>query len=158
MEGMPMTMISKGKKPISEKPVANTSQYPVIDPFGDRMRLDPALIKEITDQGLEYRFLDAKDLQESGGYHPRGWMAYTRKGAPMATEFKVGTDPAGIIRRGTCVLGVRPVETGDRHRAELKRRLAVYNRVSRQGSSGKSEELEVAAKKAGAKVLAGYDE
>ena len=155
IEKAPMNMLKQGKKNIEEKKVAHG--YPVIDPFGDRMRLDPGLIKEITDQDLEYRFADAKELKASGGYHPRGWMAYTRTavGAGGPTEFKEGTDPAGIVRRGTCVLVVRPVETGDRHRAELARRRAVYNRVSQTGSSA---ELEKAAKKAGAKIISGYDE
>jgi hypothetical protein len=82
--------------------------------------IDPELKKELDEQGLEPRFLSVQKLNQNGGYHPKGWRPYKRKDTALSESFFFGKDPDGYIRREDLVLGVKPKEEAEKHRAYLE--------------------------------------
>jgi hypothetical protein len=57
-----------GKKSISTKPKESGFSYNYGDLFGNALQLSSKLEKELKDQGLAWRFIDAKKLSDMGGY------------------------------------------------------------------------------------------
>jgi hypothetical protein len=111
----------KGPEPIREDEL-----------FGNMLKLDPDIAQELKDKGLEGRFVDAKKLYEANGYHPKGWRVYKRttaSGTIGSNEFKFGTDPDGIIRRGSLILAVKTKEEAEKHREFLRRKAALQSSV-----------------------------
>lgn len=152
-------MNKNGRQPISKRPRRN-SFVAADDVFGNPLTLDDNLKKELADQGLAYRFVDAKRLYEMGGYHDKGWIPYKRTSKASDSiglgEFKFGSDPEGIIRRGSLILAVKTAEQVAKHRAFLRVRAdrgADFNHE-------KAEELKKFArdKGLGAEVYEGYED
>lgn len=131
-------MTKAGKRPLSERPERNI--IPQEQEFNNRYRLDPELKKHLKEKGLEFRFVSYKKLVDNGGYHENGWVAYNkeRDGGPAimgVAEFAMGSEPTGLIRRGSDVLAVRTKATSDRHRAELARKNAAYKNYDKSAAS-----------------------
>lgn len=100
--------------------------------FGSsRLEVPDYILEEAAKLGLEVRWISVKELQENQNSHHRLWQAWKwdSKREKSATEiFAFGNDPEGLIRRGDLVLGARPIEIGDEHRAELEKARARYRR------------------------------
>lgn len=139
-----------GRMPLSQKKPAGSRFR---QSFGNRLQVDGDLHKEITDQGLEYRWIDAKKLHANQGYHQNGWTAYRRKNP--VSDFKLGNDPDGVVRRGTMILGVRERGIGEDHRDYLKERARAYSGRSIQKEA--ADELRQMSKNTGIKISEGYD-
>lgn len=148
-------MIQKGKKHISNRTTAPINAGEI---FGDLLKLDDELKAELATKGLEGRFVDAQKLYAFGGYHKNGWQAYKReKGANIGnTDFKLGTDPDGIVRRGTLILAVKPIELAVKHRSYLRAKSDRYSKVQQS----RAEELRRSARASNTEVevLEGYEE
>lgn len=146
--------IKGGKKPLSSKP----DMFSITDTgFGDNLAIEPALKKEIESKGLEYRWVDYKQMHENGGLHKNGWRAYKRENANISDSygFRLGNDPNGLERRGHCLLAVRPTEVGDQHRALLVQKASI---ASKEHHKKAREEMRETAKEAGIKISGGVDE
>lgn len=155
-----MSGLKNGKKPLSSKPAA-----PQIlssdDLFGNPLALPPELQEELDRVGLVGRFVDAKKLYEMNGYHKMGWRVYKQKNADGTmgnAEFRFGTDPEGVIRRGSLLLAVKSKEEHARHKLFLEQKSERYTSgVNRT----KAEELRQLAKDSnldGIKIHEGYEE
>lgn len=121
-----------GKRPISQKNQAFSKPIREDELFGNMLKLDPETQAELEAQGLAWRFVDAKKLMESGGYHAKGWSVYKRKadsGTIGSSEFKFGSDPDGIIRRGSLVLAVKTKEAATRHKEFLRQKAERYSAI-----------------------------
>lgn len=146
-------MVKNGQKHISTK---KEVQIRPEDVFGDALKLDSALQAEISEAGMEARFVDAKKLYEFNGYHANGWTAFRRK-SPASIEFKHGNDPDGVVRRGSLILAVRPKEVCEKHRMLLAQRA----KRSRAVTQTKAAELRQMAQEQHATsvgVSEGYEE
>ena len=137
-----MTKQAKGLSPTkttthSKRPafVAKTGNI-----FGNnRLDVPQCYIDEAAKKNLEIRWLSSKDLRENHGAHKNHYAAYKFESNPsdgiMSDErFAYGNDPEGIVRRGDLVLGARPIEIGDQHRAHLAEKRQMYNRFSETNS------------------------
>lgn len=127
--------IQNGKKPLSAKAQARPSGFNMDDIFGNRLGVNPELATELDKKGLSYRWVNAVKLSAYGGYHERGWRPIKR--AECATmndthSFMIGNDPEGYIRRGDCVLAVRPKEINQKHKQYLAEQARVHKATSRQ--------------------------
>lgn len=126
--------IKQGKRPIEQK------RQPAFikddEVFASVLHVDDGLKKELASKGLECRWVDANRMVRDGGFHPAGWQVYKRdkKAQSDILDFKLGSDPEGIIRRGTCVLATRPISHGDRHRAMLAQRTARQSGVAQEAA------------------------
>lgn len=120
-----------GKKPLSQKPrQANLAKEAG---FSNRLDISDDLKNELAKMGLVPRWMNAKKLYENQGYHEKGWVPYksTVHGAIDLPQFKLGNDPDGVIRRGDCILGVKPMDKVAAHRAYLRQkaqRQSLYNK------------------------------
>ncbi len=125
------------KKPISQrsKPVPVNMD----DIFGNALGLDPELVESIASQGLAHRFVNAKKLIEMGGYHAKGWRPYKPGAAERAKletqSLLFGSDPDGYVRRGDCILAVRPIELHNKHKAFLKQEVARTQNTAKNAAS-----------------------
>jgi len=148
-------MIQKGRKPLATRQTAPINPGEI---FGDLLKIDDGLKAELASKGLEGRFVDAQKLYQFNGYHKNGWVAYKREKNDSIgnTDFKLGNDPDGIIRRGTLILAVKPKEQAVKHREYLRAKSERYSKVQ-QIQAG---DMRRAARAANAdiEVVEGYEE
>lgn len=146
--------IIAGKKPLSAKPVSRG--FNTDDLFGNTLGVDPAIQKEIDTKGMTARWINASQLEAMSGFHQKGWRPYKCDTISASDSF-FGKSPDGYIRRGDCVLAVRPKELHERHKQYLEERAS----QGKQAQKAQAEELRRFARKAGLdemQVLEGYDD
>jgi hypothetical protein len=149
-----MSTIKDGKKPVSAKASSSPSFFSHDALFGNNQRIPEDVQADLDSQGLVGRWLNAKKLYDNQGYHKMGWVPYKRKGpATGVSEFRTGSDPEGIVRRGDMILGVRTKAKNEEHKAYLKHKASVQ-----EGSQAQSAtELRKLMGKSG-KVIEGYED
>lgn len=152
-----MSKTLNGRKPFSSKGKPAPMNVLTDDIFGNTLSIPPEIQKELKDKGLVGRFVRAGLLYANQGYHPKGWRAYKRDaGAKVeGVEFKTGSDPEGLVRRGDCILAVKTVEEHEKHVNWLEAKADRYKGYSKR----KQKELQDYAQDAGVKTLVdeGYD-
>lgn len=129
----------KGTKPLSQRKGPGTGDFV----FTPRNPLDipEALKKEIESKGLEYRWLDAKQMADHGNLHKNYWEIYRRDPDVDGDIGVFNSSPDKTIRSGTVILGVRPKRVGDGHRQHLEESRKRQNRALRNAGRAFSEEL-----------------
>ena len=142
-----------GKKPLSAR--APLAPITAESEFGNALTIGPDLKKELEDQGLVGRFINAKQLYDFQGYHPKGWIPYKRKQCDTigSVDFVKGSDPSGIIRRGDCILATKSVAQVDRHRQLLKEKAARLSGYTKEAATS----LQALGAPVGAKIDSGYE-
>ena len=115
-----------GKKPLSAKTSKKVDSYS--DLFGDATSISEELKKELEEQGLVPRWVDYKQMKEMDGYHKKGWVIYRRKNRDIIDnqEFRFGTGPDGLVRRGSMVLAVKSKADWVKHKNYLKDKAERY--------------------------------
>lgn len=134
------------KQVVSQK--VDTSYWEEMEAQGNILTVDPALKRELEEQGLAYRFVNAKKLKESHGYHRRNWVPYRRQSTKPADgpiDFAYGVDPAGYIIRGDLILAVKPVEFARRQREQIDKRTQALTRHNKASA----QEIQERAREAG---------
>ena len=147
--------IKNGKKPLSSKPSMST--ITADDVFGNPLKIPEDLQKELNDKNLTPKWVAAKVVYENGGYHPKGWVPYKRATTTQSmTEFGLGRDPEGVVRRGDLLLGVKPKAEAEKHKAYLTQKA---NRAAGINEE-KAEEMRRFARdaKIDATIHEGYDD
>jgi len=145
--------LSAGRKPIEQKPTIDMDAW---SPLGkNALSLPPRLLKLGEEEGIEFRWLRYSHIEANSGQHDKGWQVY-KIGNPDdlgLTDFHVGKNPDGTLRRGRMVLGYKPKQAAQYHRQVLK------DRADRQWTSPASKEnVKHKAREAGSKVYEGYDD
>lgn len=146
-------MATETKKPVTKKVTPKLDFNPV-DLYKSQLEIDNSLKKELTDKGLAYRWINAKQFQQSFGFHRSGWAPYKRTaGAKQDSLF--GGDPEGYVRRGDLVLAVKTIEEQAKHKAGLAYKTSLYSGLNRK----QAQQLAEAARQAGfkTKVSEGYE-
>lgn len=149
-------MNKQGRKPVTQRTESPTLLHEEV--FGNFLKIEPDLQAELESKGLVARFVDAKKLYEMNGYHKNGWVPYKRDANAKLglSDFKFGTDPDGIVRRGTLILAVKSVDQVNKHKAALELKA---NR-GRMINKTKADELRDMVRSTGTKtqVHEGYEE
>lgn len=129
------------KKPLSQR--GRPAPLNMDDIFGNALGVDPTILADIQKQGKVHRFINAKQLGEMGGHHPRGWVPYKPSAEQRANmegqALLFGSDPNGYVRRGDCILAVRPKELNDKHKAYLRQESARTANVAKEAAAGVRE-------------------
>ena len=135
---MSQNKIVSGKKPLSARENYKESTL-TEDIFGNTLALPEGLKKELAEQGLVGRWVNAKTLYANQGYHPKNWVPYKKKSSDTidTKDFLQGNDPSGIVRRGDCILAVKKHEDVAKHRSYLRQKADRYTRFNKE----KAEEL-----------------
>ncbi len=108
--------IKNGKQPLSQRP--SPGRISAEDAFGGGTFDIPADIRADMDaKGLEPRWLNAAKVYKNQGYHEKGWIVY--RNAELTGGIAFGKDPDGVVRRGDCILGYKPKEQHQKHKAFL---------------------------------------
>src|ERR1044072_8619905 len=88
-----------GRAPLSTKKNAESADLLGLDLDYNIQNIDPELRKELDDQGLVPRWINAKQYLSGGNFHKSGWRAY---GAPKTNvettgsmDFAFGRSPEG---------------------------------------------------------------
>lgn len=139
------------QKKTDVKPIEKKTEKSVLDAWGDfsefennKLKLSAELKKEISDQGLEHRFINKRRFSESGNMHRGAWKPYNVKARNVVETFQ-GIDPEGIVTRGDLILAVRPKAIGNKFRQRLLERNARYAAFNK----AQAEELRQMARQAG---------
>ncbi len=146
----------KGTKPISAKKEKGSSSFS----FTPRNPLDipEELKRELKEQGLDYRWLDAKQMASNNNMHRMHWEIYKRKATSSEDLIKNGLPADGTIRSGTCVLGVRKIDKSQAHKdflkekrvrqnQSLKSQVQQFREEARRGGGSSKGEIEVGSEK-----------
>jgi hypothetical protein len=107
------------KKPEIKKPESTKKPVEIPNFAKNVFDIDSALQKELDEAGLVPRWVNIKQMENFGGYHPKGWVPYKRKSI-NETEKLFGQSGDGFLRRGDLVLAVKKKEEVDKHRAYLR--------------------------------------
>lgn len=150
-----------GKLPLSKKPRPDWNIQD-FSPFGNQVDVPKNLKKLGKEMGIVFRWLAAKDLHANYGYHPKGWKPFKMSDFNMdpdsagIKDYHLGKDIDGYVRRGTLLLGFKPVEARNIHRDFLKKKADAQMGYEKQ----KAEELRQKSKEGnlGARIFEGYDE
>ncbi len=122
----------------------------------DENDIDSTLKQELSEAGLEYRFIDFKQAKLNGGRSRAGWIIYRRKSEdPRLQGITALADPDGLVRSGTMVLAVKTKQAADiqRHKRDSQ------NTSLKKYTDTVTRELDGDARKLGgsSRVIAGYD-
>jgi hypothetical protein len=149
------SQIKGGKKPLSQKPSFKPNLQDT--GFGDALYIGPELKAELTAKGLEGRWIDYKLLADFGGNHKNQWRAYKPDNKEANNDYGVmiGNDPHGLLRRGSLVFAVKPVEKAEAHREMNRQKAERYSAMVRQQNK---EELKEASERAGVKLKFGDED
>lgn len=133
--------IKDGKKPISQKREKKPFSYQKMS----MLDVPPELKKELEEQGLECRWINAPKLRGQQGFNKHYWKPY------KVNYDKIGIDnffrsPDGYLVRGDVILAARPKDIGDAHKARLK---AKADRLKASIPNHGQDEITAAHKKAG---------
>jgi hypothetical protein len=103
-----------------KKPAAAASKVHASNPYANALELDPALEKEILDQGLVPRWINKKKFEQDG-FHKAGWRPYKRQkqAAPGSIEAVFGNGLDGYVIRKDSILAVLPEEQRQNLRAYI---------------------------------------
>lgn len=113
--------IKEGKKPLSKK--VKPTMINADEVYGNPLQIPEDLRKELDSQNLVAKWISADVVYRGGGYHPKRWAPYKRKNVtPSMTEFGLGRDPEGVIRRGDLILGVKTKEAAQLEKAYLQQK------------------------------------
>lgn len=150
--------MSKNKPSLKEKEAMNDHTISGgMESFDDQLAVSPNIIKEIEEQGLTYRWINAIKFQDNHGFDSRQWYPYKMKN-PINIGGLTAKDSEGYIRRGDLILAVQTNEVAARRKARTEmRRKALNNTVQNREAA---KELQKAMRDNGidAKVHEGYDE
>lgn len=149
--------IKGGRKPISQKPVF-AAPLNSDDVFTNKLSIPDDIKADAKAKGWELRWLDSKEVFNNGGQHKRDWIPYRRDTSKVPNDlqgFKIGNDPEGIVRRNDLILGFKPKEQAEKHRAFLRQQA---DRMSRKPQE-KAAELRADARRQNldVKFTEGYD-
>jgi len=152
-------MTKQGKKPLASKPKPTSTLVNHDEIFGNPLTISPELQKELDSQGLVPRFIDYKQIKDMDGYHTKGWKVYRKKKSDIidSQEFKLGSAPDGIIRRGSLVLAVKTKEEASKHRRYLDER-ASLQRSSFQKDAANKFKQDLKNARLDSQVIEGYED
>lgn len=141
------------KKQPAKKPVPKVDFNPS-DIYKSQLEVDATLKKELTEKGLAFRWINAKEFQKNFGFHRSGWTPYKRSAATKVDSL-FGGDVEGYVRRGDLVLAVKTLEEQARHKAGLAYKTSLYSGLNKK----QAQQLAEAARQAGVKtkVSEGYE-
>lgn len=121
----------------------------------DMLALDPSLLKELKDQNLSHRWINAKKWKDNYGFDPRMWAPYKRKStmAPGYEAFGV-VDSEGYTRRGDLILATQKQEVAEKRKAKIaSKNKALMGDQSKLAADSLRQDL-----KGKGRVIEGYDE
>jgi hypothetical protein len=97
-----------------------------MDLFGNRLRLPREIQEELDRKGLKHRFVSIKLIQESGGYHPKGWTPYTLE---KSKTNPITGQTENTFRVGDLILAVKPAAEHAKHLNWLQQKSAAQSKA-----------------------------
>lgn len=142
---------TKAKLPVKKPSNADLS----IDMFGNRLKLPKDIQKELEEKKLVHRFISVKKMQESGGFHDKGWQVYQLKEG-LTNPISGSVDK--IYRVGDLVLAVKTKEDHARHVAYLEMRANAQAQVVQQSKQEIRDKIKESKADKYISIDDGYDE
>ncbi len=135
--------MSKGKetKP-TETPSYDSTFRDTEFAFNNKLGLPKELKEYLTSQGLDWRFLNAREYRENGNIHQAHWRAFKVPADKVGAEGFYGANAEGLVQRGDLILGVRTKAISAAHKEHInKRNQALYRQGSVEGQAKKLREV-----------------
>lgn len=137
-------MNKEGKRPVSMKPQGASTPLNLDDIFGNPLGVHPDIDKALKERHMVYRWINATQVSQHGGWHPRHWrplkISELKSWGVANHEFLFGQSEDGFVRRGDTVLGVRSVELNEKHKTYL-RQVAKERRANAKAQGDKLRQM-----------------
>jgi hypothetical protein len=146
--------LKNGKLPLSTKTTAKADKSNNHQP--DQLAIPEAVLQDMKAKGLTPKWLNAKVMAQSYGYHPKGFQVYRPDPSVYKPDPIFGGGSENVVRRGDLILGYLPNEIV-RERKEL---ISKKNTAAKNYEKNTANELRQMAREAGVntKIEEGYDE
>lgn len=153
-------VIDKGKlegnpKRIKSKAEINKPSDVMGDLFGTALSIPKYIKEEMDAKGLSPRFLSTKKMQESGGFHPKGWQIYVIDN-PRENPLTGTTEK--VYRVGDLVLGYKTKEAVAQHRAFLKAKVDAQSQQRKNAVKEMRDKIKESRADKHVQLIEGYDE
>jgi hypothetical protein len=147
------------KKPEIKRPEPTKRSVEMPDFARNNFDIDASLKKELDEKGLIPRWVNIKQMENYGGYHPKGWVPYKRESI-SDTEKLFGNSTDGYLRRGDTVLAVKKKEDVDKHRAYLRNeaKSSSVKELTKRTKKDFKDMIKSAGMQDSIKVNEGYDD
>lgn len=148
--------MNKEKKPI-DTPVKDPVFTDESFTYNNTLALPDNIKNYLTDKGLDWRFLNAKEYRGAGNHHRSHWQ-------PLKITEEMGklgmsaTNAEGLIQRGDLILGVRAKAVTAKHKEYLKEKNRRYSNFGKTAAREMREEVARKGLSGAVKVDEGYDE
>jgi hypothetical protein len=135
--------MSKGKEiKKTEEPSRDSTFRDAEFAFNNKLGLPQELKDYLTSQGLDWRFLNAREYVANGNIHSGHWRAFKVPADKVNAEGFYGANAEGLVQRGDLILGVRTKAISAAHKEHInKRNQALYRQGSVEGQAKKLREV-----------------
>lgn len=149
--------MSKEKKPIetpNHDPVFSDAAFT----HNNLLTLPDVLKKHLTDKGLDWRFLNAREFRAAGGYHKSHWKPFVADDE-IRGKLGIGALSAeGHLQRGDLILGIRTKALTAKHKEYLTEKNRRYSNFAKTEANKMREEIRRRGLGDSVQVEEGYDE
>lgn len=138
---------------VKKDPVLNDEMFS----YGNTLALPDSLKKYLTEKGLDWRFLNAREYRNAGNFHRSHWQPL-KITAEMADLGFASTTAEGLIQRGDLILGTRPKTLSAKHKEFLVEKNRRYSNFAKDEAKKMREDIRRKGLSDHVKVEEGYDE
>jgi hypothetical protein len=147
--------MTKEKKPI-ENALYDSSLADAAYTQNNLLTLPDQLKKYLTDQGMDWRFLNATAFRANGGRHKSDWQALR-----VPPDVRIGLSAVtaeGHVIRGDLILGIRPKTISAKYKETLKERNRAYSNFGKTEATRMREEVKRKGLGEHVSISEGYDD
>jgi hypothetical protein len=149
--------MKQGKEVKAREEAPKDTTFDGFDPdvfYNNTLSLPESLKAEMTEKGLDWRFLNSNEFRRRGNMHKSYWQPYK----PTGTENAAYCNAEGLIQRGDLILGARQKRISALHKDYLDKK----NRANAGINREQARQLKKMAVDAGVgkamKIHEGYEE
>lgn len=125
--------------------------------YNNMLALPDNLKSYLTEKGLDWRFLNAREYRGAGNYHRSHWQPL-KVTEEMGKLGLMSTTAEGLIQRGDLILGVRTKAVTAKHKEFLRERNRRYSNFAQTEARKLREDVARKGMSEHVKVSEGYDD